>query len=361
MVSTALLITKYKKKNDLPKYSDNNNIFPIGILQSQNIDKAATLPRTQNTTTTTATTTSTSAPICRICNTDKAVITDPESGEIICRNCGAVISDKIEEIDHDWFSFSAEEISNKTRTGAPTSLARHDGGLYTVIGLENRDAAGNQIDTTMRSKMEKLRFWDARTQANSFRKRGLRQAFSELSFLKDKLGLSDTIVEKSAYIYRKAQEKRLIRGRTVLGILAAAIYIACRELGVPRTLKDIAMVSNSKPKEIAQDYRLLYFKLGLKVPITDPIRCVAMIASKAKVSETTTRHAINMMRNVIAQDKSAGKNPMGLAASVLYLSCLKYEQKGISQTRISNAAGITEVTLRNRCKELKKSMLSPIV
>jgi transcription initiation factor TFIIB len=317
------------------------------------------LPQTQNTITTTAITTSTSSsPICRICNTDKAAITDPESGEVICGSCGAVISDKIEEIDHDWFSFSAEDISGKkTRTGAPTSLARHDGGLYTVIGLENRDAAGDQIDTAMRSRMEKLRFWDARTQANSFRKRALRQAFSELSLLKDKLGLSDTIVEKTAYIYRKAQEKRLIRGRTVLGILAAAIYIACRELGVPRTLKDIAMVSNSKPNEIAQNYRLLYFKLGLKIPIIDPIRCVVMVASKAKVSETAKRHAINMMRNVIAEEKSAGKNPMGLAASVLYLSCLKYEKKEISQTRISNAAGVTEVTLRNRCKDLKKSML----
>jgi transcription initiation factor TFIIB len=354
VISTAPLKNKYKKYNSSEYY---DNIISPTFLRLQNKDKTYSLAQAQNTA---SITTSTLSQICKICNTEKPAVTDLESGEIICRNCGAIILDKIEESDHDWFSFSSsEEVNNKTRTGAPTSLARHDGGLYTVIGLENRDATGNKIDTTMRPKMEKLRMWDARTQVNSSRSRGLRKAFSELSLLKDKLGLSDTVVEKTAYIYRKAQEKRLTRGRTILGILAAAIYIACRELGIPRTIKDIAMVSNSKPKEIAQDYRLLYFKLGLKIPITDPIRCVTKVASKAKVSETIKRHAINMMRNVIAEEKSAGKNPMGLAAAVLYLSCLKYGQKKeVTQTSISKAAGITEVTLRNTCKALKKSIAS---
>jgi transcription initiation factor TFIIB len=127
---------------------------------------------------------------------------------------------------------------------------------------------------------------------------------------------------------------------------------------MPRTLEEIAMVSNSKPKEIAQDYRLLYFKLGLKIPITDPIRCIIKVASRAKVNEITKRRAINMMRSVIENEKSAGKNPMGLAAAVLYLSCLKYAQKEeVTQTSISRAAGTTEVTLRNTCKDLKKSIL----
>jgi transcription initiation factor TFIIB len=297
---------------------------------------------------------------CPICNTEKPVITDPVSGEIVCSRCGMVILEGIEETRQEWRNFpSEEEVDNRARTGAPTSLARHDRGLYTVIGQANRDAAGNKIDTAMRSRIEKLRVWDARTQANSSRNRGLRHAFSQLNLLKDKLGLSDTIVEKTAYIYRKAKERRLTRGRTVSAILAAAVYIACRELGVPRTLQDIADVSNSRPKEISRGYRLLYFKLGLKVPMVDPMKCIAKVASRAQVSETIKRHAINMMRNVIAEEKSAGKNPMGLAAAVLYLSSLKYEQKNnnnnISQTQLSHAAGVTEVTIRNRAKDLKKS------
>jgi transcription initiation factor TFIIB len=328
---------------------------PTDNTQLQNKEKAASLPK-MRIIPTPITTTST---VCPICNTDKLAITDPESGEIVCSICGVVISERIEETGQEWRNFASEEnVNNRVRTGAPSSLARHDRGLYTVIGLENRDAAGNKIDTEMRSRMEKLRVWNARTQTNSSRNRGLRQAFSQLNLLKDKLGLSDAIVEKTAYIYRKAQERRLTRGRTVLGILAAAVYIACRELGVPRTMKDIAIVSNGRPKEIARDYRLLYFKLGLKIPIADPIKCITNVASRAQLGETTKRQAINMMRNVIAQEKSAGKNPMGLAASVLYLSSLKYEQSDVTQTRISKAAGVTEVTLRNICKDLKKPILA---
>jgi transcription initiation factor TFIIB len=168
--------------------------------------------------------------------------------------------------------------------------------------------------------------------------------------------LSDTIVEKTAYIYRKAQQRRLTRGRTVSGILAAAVYVACRELGVPRTLQDIADALDSRPKEIARDYRLLCFKLGLQVPMVDPMKCIAKIASRAQLNEVTKRHAVSMMRNVIAEEKSAGKDPMELAVVALYLSAIKNRDDYISQSHISHAAGITEVTLRNRSKELKNSM-----
>src|SRR6187200_2786544 len=163
----------------------------------------------------------------------EVIITDIESGETICSKCGQVISidNTLQDNRPEWHAFSVEEQSNKNRTGIRTSLARHDMGLATVIGTPDKDASGHKIDSAMRSMMERLRTWDARTQAHSSTDRNLRHAFYELDRLKDKLGLSDTIVEKSAYIYRKAQERMLIRGRTISGILAAAIYIACRELG----------------------------------------------------------------------------------------------------------------------------------
>jgi transcription initiation factor TFIIB len=143
---------------------------------------------------------------CTVCNTEKAPITDPVYGEIVCSRCGAVISERIEETCQEWRNFFAqeEEPDNKVRTAAPTSIARYDGGFYSVIGHANRDAARNKIDTATKSRMEKLRIWNLRTQVNSSTDRGLRHAFLQLDVLKDKLGLSDTIVEKTAYIYRKA-------------------------------------------------------------------------------------------------------------------------------------------------------------
>ena len=290
--------------------------------------------------------------VCSTCGCDKT-ITDTESGEIICSKCGQVISDKIEEIRPEWRNFASSDGSNdKSRIGMSTSLARHDMGLSTMIGMTDRDASGQKIDAVMRSTMDRLRTWDFRTQTHSPTDRSLRQAFFQLGVLKDKLGLSNTVVEKTAYIYRKAQERGLVRGRTISGILAAAVYIACRELETPRTLKDIAADSNIKLHEVAKSYRLLYFELDLKIPIVDPLKCIARVANKANLGEKTKRQAAEIMNNVTKRGISAGKDPMGLAASVLYLSSFNTGEN-VTQNNIAYAAGVTEVTLRNRVKDLK--------
>jgi transcription initiation factor TFIIB len=283
------------------------------------------------------------------------MVTDPESGEIICRNCGIVMVDKIQESRPEWRAFTSDDGSDRSRTGTPSSLARHDMGLSTVIGRADKDASGNRIDVSMRSTMDRLRAWDFRTQAHTPTDRNLRQAFSELERLKDKLGLSDVIIEKTAYIYRKAQERGLVRGRTISSVLAAAIYIACREIGTSRTLKDIAFISNIKRKDIARTYRLLVLELNYKIPMVDPIKCVVRVANKADLSEKTKRQAMNIMHNVTKSGISAGKDPMGLAASVLYLSCLSTGESR-TQTDIAEAAGVTEVTVRNRYKNLKRQL-----
>jgi transcription initiation factor TFIIB len=290
--------------------------------------------------------------ICSVCS-DGQMVTDPESGEIICRNCGIVMLDKIQESRPEWRAFTADDGNDRSRTGTPSSLARHDMGLSTVIGRADKDASGNAIDVSMRSTMDRLRAWDFRTQAHTPTDRNLRQAFSELERLKDKLGLSDVIIEKTAYIYRKAQERGLVRGRTISSVLAAAIYIACRESGTSRTLKDIASISNIKRKDIARTYRLLVLELNYKIPMVDPIKCIVRVANKANLSEKTKRQAMNIMHSVTRSGISAGKDPMGLAASVLYLSCMNTGESR-TQTEISEAAGVTEVTVRNRYKNLKR-------
>jgi transcription initiation factor TFIIB len=253
----------------------------------------------------------------------------------------------------EWRSFTTDEVNNsRSRTGMPTSLARHDKGLATIIGRANKDASGQVLDAAMRTTMERLRTWDFRTQAHTSTDRNLRQAFEHLDKLKDKLGLSDVIIEKTAYIYRKAQERGMVRGRTINSVLAASLYIACREMEVSRTLKDIAAISNIKRKELARMYRLMFFKLDVKIPIVDPLKCIAKISNKINLSEKTKRQAISIMHDVTKKEISAGKDPMGIAATVLYLSCLKTDEYR-SQIDIASAAGVTEVTIRNRFKDLK--------
>jgi transcription initiation factor TFIIB len=267
-----------------------------------------------------------------------------------------VISEKIEDTIHQERRIhSFEEAERNARTGAPSSLARHDMGLSTVIGRENRDGNGQRIDTAMRSKIGRLRTWDFRTRMHTSGDRNFMKAFEQLDRLKEKLGLSDTIVEKTAYIYRKVQERGLIRGRTVDGVLAAAVYISCRETGTPRTIKDIAITSNTKEKDVARCYRLVVFEFGIKIPVVDPMKCVAKVANKLSLTQKTRHLAVNMMEEAVAKKISAGKDPMGFAASVIYASCIKTGED-ISQINMAKAADITEVTIRNRFKDLSRNL-----
>jgi len=281
-----------------------------------------------------------------------ALITDAETGEIFCGGCGFVLSEKLQESGPEWRSFSDGNI-NRRRTGDNTSLAIHDQGLSTVINPTNRDATGKPLSSSMKKTIKRLRVWDSRSQANEPIDRNLRHALSELGSMKDKLALSDSVVEKAAYIYRKALEKKLIRGRSIPVMMGSALYAACREVDTPRTLKDIAETTNIKKKEIARCYRLLLRELSLKMPVVDSVQNVARIGSKAGLSEKTKRCAIEILRKAEENNVSAGKNPMGLAAAALYLSCIKNDEDK-TQRDVAEAANITEVTIRNRYKGLKE-------
>jgi transcription initiation factor TFIIB len=294
---------------------------------------------------------------CSTCNKDNTAITDPECGEIICSNCGMVFSEKIEDTNHQERRASTlEEADKRARTGAPSSLARHDMGLSTIIGKENRDARGQLIDTAMRSKIERLRTWDLRTRMSKSGDKNLVRAFEQLDRIKEKLGLSDIIIEKAAYIYRKVHERGLIRGRTIDGILAAAVYSAGREMETARTLKDIAVASNLKRKDIARCYRLLVFELDIRIPVVDPKKCIARVANKLNMSEKTKHQAMNIMEKVVNKKITAGKDPNSMAATVLYVSSMKADEK-ILQKDIAAASGVTEVTLRNRLKDLQNHLI----
>ena len=332
------------KKNDDKDYSRENPNYDFSIVKIQSVENKDNASKNNQT-------------LCSVCKQKEKIVTDPESGEVICSNCGMVISDKIEDTSHlERHIFTGGQIDGtRARTGAPSSLARHDMGLATMIGRGDRDASGQKIDSSIHSTMQRLRAWDVRMHLSSSSDRNLSIAFKLLNTLKDKLGLSDAIVEKVAYIYRKAQERGFVRGRSISAVLAAAVYIAYRDLEVPKTMKDIAVASNVKRKNIARVYRQMILELDYKVPNPDPVKCIAKVANNTNLSEKTKRQAFNIMKEVTENEISAGKDPMGVAATVLYISCIKTGEN-ISQKDISNAAGITDVTLRNRFKDLKNQI-----
>ena len=295
---------------------------------------------------------------CLVCSIGRP-ITDSESGEIICSNCGFVFSDRAQESCAEWRTFSSGRNSERARVGSPISLTQHDMGLATIIGKSDMDSRGQKLDPSMHSIIHRLRTWNFRTQVHSSIERNLMRALNELAIVKDKLGLSDATIEKTAYIYRKAHEKHLTRGRSVSAILAAAIYIACREMGASRTLADIAAAMDVKRKIISRGHSILINELDINTPPVDLVKCIARIANKANIDEKTKRMAMHTMIDLVDREISAGKSPMGLAASVLYTSCLRNDQN-TTQKNIAEAAGVSEVTIRNRIKDLRSKGITSI-
>ena len=274
-----------------------------------------------------------SGPKCPSCNNNK-MVTDQNTGELFC-------------------GIFANDDTNRTRVGAGTSLTMHDMGLSTIIGTQNKDSTGKPLTSAMKSSIERLRTWDSRTQAHSSAERNLRQALNEMDKLKDKLALTDAVIEKAAYIYRKAMEKKLVRGRSIQGLVAACLYASCRNTETPRTLDDIAKGINIRRKDVARCYRLIFRELELKMPVVDPVKGVSRIASIAKLTEKSKRKAISILEKAKKLGIVAGKDPMGIAAAALYLACISTGESK-SQKDISIASGVTEVTIRNRCAGLRK-------
>ena len=290
-------------------------------------------------------------PKCPSCMSKK-IVTDQNTGELFCGKCGLVLTDKIADTGAEWRSFSTDE-GNKARTGAGTSITIHDMGLSTVISPLNKDATGKPLSAGVKSSIERLRTWDSRSQANSSADRNLRMALNEMNKLQDKLALTNAVIEKAAYIYRKAMEKKLVRGRSIQGLVAACLYASCRNTETPRTLDEVAAGINIRRKDVARCYRLIFRELELKMPVVDPVKGVSKIASIAGLSEKCKRKAIDMLNIAKKVGAVAGKDPMGIAAAALYLSCISLGEPK-SQKDISIASGVTEVTIRNRCSGLRK-------
>jgi len=277
---------------------------------------------------------------------------DAETSETVCSSCGMVVHDNTESMGPEWRVHSGGDIESKSRTGMPTSLAFHDMGLSTFISYSNVDANGAAISPEQMSKVQRMRRWNKISSNNRSYHRNLKNAFAILSTIKDKLSLNDALIEKSAYNYRKALDRRIIKGRSIRALVVASVYAACRELNVPRTLDEIAQTANTDSIFAGKCYRLLVRFLKLHLPVLDSNVYLAKIASKAKVSEKTYRRALEMLTAIKENPISHGKDPNALAVAVLYAACLKENEK-VSQAQIAVAGDTSIVTLRKRYQDVK--------
>ena len=257
--------------------------------------------------------------ICEFCKSD-SVIFDNVSFEYVCSACGCVSSQDPNSDSMANFRTNSG-YNDRTRTGMPESLAIHNKGLSTLIGIGDTDARGKALEPSQKNSIQRLRTWNNRAQLNDSVSRNLEKALKLLNNFGDKLYLSQAVIEGAAYIYRKAAIKKLAKGRSTLGLVGAALYAACRETATPKTITDIATACNITTKDIMSHYKLILKELSLQMPVLHGPDYVTLICNRLQLSEKTKREALRIFSMVQENRISIGKNPR-VSGRLDYLPCI---------------------------------------
>jgi len=285
----------------------------------------------------------------------KSLKKDPNRGEVVCLDCGLVIEESTIHEGPEWRAFDAEQRATRARTGAPLKFMSPNKGLVTEIDQYNRDVRGGKIAPSQQAQLYRMRKWHKRASISNSIERNLAIALTELNRVASHLGLQESIRESSALLYRRCVEKGLIRGRLIESVVSAVIYAICRQYGIPRTLDEISNVAEIPKKEIGRTYRLITQELELKIPLTNPRFYITRFITALKLSGDTQEKAIEILSRAMEKGLISGRGPMGVAAAAVYIASVITGERR-TQKEVADVAGVTEVTIRNRYRELKKAL-----
>ncbi len=286
------------------------------------------------------------------------IVYDEERGEYICTLTGEVVEDTVIDTGPEWRAYTPEEKTRRSRVGSPLTVTLPDYGILTTIS-SYRDAGGRKLDARLRIEASRLRRLQAKLRATTSVEKNIEQAAKEITRLVEALNLPRSVIDTAMMIYRQAAEKGLVRGRSLESMVAASVYAACRMRNIPVSIDQIAEMVKGGRKEVARCYRLIVRELQLRMPIVDPIRYVSRIVSTLKLSPAVERRAAEILMKARRMGLTAGKDPAGLAAAAIYIAALELGDRR-TQKEIAAAAGVTEVTVRNRYKELVQKLNIPL-
>ncbi len=284
--------------------------------------------------------------ICPDCG-NRYFVEDKTRGEVVCAKCGLVLEQDVIDTSPEWRAFDEEQISKRTRAGAPLTFTKHDKGLTTEIGRGRGELF--KVTPSKRAQYYRLTKWQKRLVES--KDRNLSFALSELQRLVSFLGLPKSVHEEVAKNYERAVDRGLVRGRSMESVIAALLYTVCREMGTPRTLEEIAEASGVEKREIGRTYRYIARELSMRILPALPSDYIPRFASMLGLSDKVQARAIRFLEEARKYEATTGKGPTGVAAAALYIAAVLEGEKR-TQREIADAIGVTEVTIRNRFKEL---------
>jgi transcription initiation factor TFIIB len=306
--------------------------------------------------------------------------------------------DQVDDYGPESHSTDFEEKSKNVRASGFTSFSLHDYGLRTEIGFGSKDYSGKSIDYGMAEQMNNMRKWHSRIRVASPKERRLSNVLSKINETCSAMSLPKILVETAAMLYRNFENKNEAKGKSIACMGAAAIYLACKRCSVVRSLEEIIKATGiteqdrSSLKLAAKYYRIMVMELGVfteqptttapsstitgnsvttttsssslslspltqstPIPVTLAIdQYIAKLANMAKIDTKVERLAIDIAHKTDDRLLADGKAPSGLAAAYIYLAAVLLGVN-LLQIDVSSLAGITEVTIRNRCKDILTS------
>jgi transcription initiation factor TFIIB len=280
------------------------------------------------------------------------LIDDYAHAELICDSCGLVIEDGKIDQGAEWNAYDSEDITKKERTGAPLTLTRHDKGLSTEIGWDDRDSNGRTLTRHNRTKFYRLRKLHKISKTSSTREYNVVKALRDITTRAHKMGLPKDVIETAAYVYRKAQHNNITRGRSIACISAASIYIACRQCHVPRTLDEVSTAFELRRRDVSRTYNCIIRMLKIQIPIASPENYISRLCGQLHLNGKTQKLVKELLTEAYDKGLINGRSPLAIVGALIYIASIISHDKR-TQAEIATAANVTEVTIRNRYKELK--------
>ncbi len=287
------------------------------------------------------------------------LVRDDYRAELVCNSCGLVIEEDMIDQGPEWRDFDIYERYGSSRVGSPANPMIPDKGLSTEIPVASRDAHGKTLSTEARVKFYRMRMLHNQVRQSKKGERSLGEGLKQVDRFASLMRLPPSIREEAAVVYRKAAHQGVVRGRSIAVIAAASIYVACRLHGFPRTLREIVDVLKLDRKKLSRTYTILNRELKLRIPITSPDDYLPRISEALDLRPETRALASKMVRDISVDPTFASMLPTGTVAGAVYIASVLCEDRR-SQDEISKAAGVSEVTLRNRARQIAEALeISP--
>jgi len=297
---------------------------------------------------------------CTVC--ESSIIDDTENGERICSGCGIVTQEHMEDHGPEAKSNNLEDKMKLARATGQTSYSQHDLGIATEISIGSTDFSGKKINAETASQMHRLGKWQQRVRVSSSRDRRLSNVLGRVSEICNRCSLPKNVIETASMIYRSLDGKNIqVKGKSVISISAAVVYMACKQCDVVRSLEEILREVchvrdvKSKTKLASRYYRMLVMELGAATtPVVTMDKYISKIANMTNTDARVERLSLEIAEKTKDRNIADGKAPNGIAAAYLYIASILLGQS-VLQRDISSVSGVTEVTIRNRCKEILTS------